>query len=79
MTQLLEPFEMAMPSLLQHLQVLEASGLVSSKKSGRTRVFQLEPAKFAEAEVWLDSVKRHWNKRLDQLDAFIESQKETPS
>ena len=43
MTHLAEPFDMALPSFLQHMQVLEAAGLVKSSKTGRTRVYQIQP------------------------------------
>lgn len=79
MTELAEPVDMALPSFLQHLQVLERSGLVSSQKKGRVRVFKVEPQTLEAADNWLDSVKRHWNTRLDQLDTYLESKKETTS
>lgn len=76
MTDLAKPFDMALPSFLQHLQVLEDSGLVSSKKTGRVRVFQLEPEPFLEAESWMDRRRREWKSRLDQLDRLLRQMKE---
>lgn len=76
MTDLAKPFEMALPSFLQHLQVLEESGLVSSKKTGRVRVFQLEPQPFLEAEHWMDRRRKDWKARLDQLDQLLLKMKE---
>lgn len=71
MTELAAPFEMALPSFLQHLQVLESAGMVSSQKNGRVRIFQLEPQSLLTAEHWMDSHRRQWQTRLDQLDSFL--------
>jgi len=76
MTELAEPFAMALPSFLQHLQVLEKCGLVSSRKSGRVRVFRLEPKPLLEAEHWMDAQRAQWETRLDQLDNFLMANKE---
>ena len=76
MTELAEPFEMALPSFLQHLDVLEKCGLVSSRKTGRVRTFRLESEPMKEAEHWLSGQRKHWQKRLDQLDAFLLASKE---
>jgi len=71
MTELAEPFDMAMPSLLQHLRLLEEAGLVTSEKKGRVRTYQLNPPAFFAAETWLDQRRRDWNQRLDQLDDLL--------
>lgn len=68
---LARPFEMALPSFLQHLRVLEESGLIATRKIGRVRTCTLEPQPLAEAESWLDEQKTLWTRRLDQLDAFV--------
>lgn len=70
-TELAAPFEMALPSFLQHLRVLEASGLVQSQKRGRVRTYELAPAKLHEAEGWLADQRSHWEKRLDRLDRYL--------
>ena len=77
MTELAKPFQMALPSFLQHLQVLEKCGLVRSRKTGRVRVFELEPQPLQEAEDWMKTQRRQWETRLDQLGAFLLNQKET--
>ena len=77
MTELAAPFDMALPSFLQHLQVLESAGLVTSEKSGRVRTFQLNPERLIEAEHWMDARRRQWETRLDQFDAFLLELKET--
>lgn len=75
MTELAEPFDMALPSFAQHLDVLEDCGLVRSRKQGRVRTYRLEPETLAGAESWLAKQRRVWERRLDQLDAYLEELK----
>ena len=70
-SELAEPFEMALPSFLQHLKVLEDSGLVQSEKVGRVRSVRLVPDQLAPAVHWLTKQHRLWEQRLDQLDAYV--------
>lgn len=77
-SELAEPFAMALPSFTQHLAVLEAAGLVTSDKPGRTRTYRLAPSGLDAAEGWLAGQRRTWQQRLDQLDRFLIIQKETP-
>ena len=70
-SELAEPFQMALPSFLQHLRVLEDAGLVTSTKEGRTRTYRLSPAGLESAQGWLADQRRLWERRLDQLDAFL--------
>lgn len=72
-TELAEPYDMALPSFMQHLKVLEKSRLVSSEKRGRVRTFRLEAAEVEKAEHWLQEQRRLWERRLDQLDAYAKS------
>lgn len=67
-TELAQPFNMALPSFTQHLCVLEDCGLVTSAKIGRVRTYQLVPTSLARADAWLNRQRDHWNRRLDQLD-----------
>ncbi len=69
------PFKMALPSFLQHLRVLEDCGLVSSRKKGRVRTYRIAPRPLKAAEHWLDRQRSLWERRLDQLDAYL---KENP-
>jgi len=78
MTDLAKGFNMALPSFLQHLQVLEKCGLVKSEKTGRVRVFQLEPKNLILAEHWIETQRSHWTTRLDQLDNYLLNLKENP-
>jgi DNA-binding transcriptional ArsR family regulator len=76
MSELARPFEMALPSFAQHLDVLEECGLVRSRKQGRVRTYQLAPRRLQAAEHWLQKQRRVWERRLDQLDRFLESDQE---
>lgn len=64
-------YRMALPSFLQHLEVLEQAGLVRSSKSGRVRTVRLAPEGLAEVETWLNQQRDHWGRRLNQLDAML--------
>jgi DNA-binding transcriptional ArsR family regulator len=75
-TELARPFKMALPSFTQHLDVLERSGLVRSKKAGRVRTYELAPKPLAAAQTWLARQRTTWERRLDQLDAYLMEMKE---
>jgi DNA-binding transcriptional ArsR family regulator len=75
-TELAQPFAMALPSFVQHLQVLEKSGLVRSRKAGRVRTFQLSPEALTGAHDWLAAQRTEWETRLDQLDIILIEMKE---
>ncbi len=67
---------MSLPSFLQHLDVLEDCGLVKSRKVGRVRTYQLTPRPLEAAEAWLERQRAIWDRRLDQLDAYLREIKE---
>lgn len=69
--ELARPVEMALPSFLQHLQVLERSGLIRSEKVGRVRTCHLDPAAFDQLEHWMARQRAVWEARLDRLDAYL--------
>ena len=75
-SELKRPFKMALPSFMQHLEVLEECGLVKSRKSGRVRTYQLAPRPLLAAESWLEKQRAYWDRRLDQLDAYLLKMKE---
>jgi DNA-binding transcriptional ArsR family regulator len=75
-SELAEPFAMALPSFVQHLRVLEDCGLVTSQKSGRVRSYELVPKRLKTAEDWLLRQRVLWEKRLDQLDSYLASLKD---
>jgi len=70
-SELAEPYDMALPSFVQHIKALEQSGLIHTVKRGRVRTCRIAPAAMAEAEDWLVSQRRLWNTRLDQLDTHL--------
>jgi DNA-binding transcriptional ArsR family regulator len=65
------PLTMSLPAVLQHLRVLEESGLVSSEKVGRVRTCRLQPAVLQAAERWIADRRAGWESRLDRLDDFL--------
>jgi DNA-binding transcriptional ArsR family regulator len=77
--ELARPFAMALPSFTQHLEVLERSGLVRSRKQGRVRTWELAPRRLAAAERWLAARRARWERRLDQLDDYLLELKEKKS
>ncbi|MFN7936699.1 MAG: metalloregulator ArsR/SmtB family transcription factor [Bryobacteraceae bacterium] len=78
-TELAQPFPMALPSFLQHLRVLEDCGLVTSTKAGRVRTYQLAPKPLKAASHWLEKQRILWDRRLDQLDSYLDQLKEQKS
>ena len=76
MSELAEPFDMALPSFSQHLDVLEDCGLVRSSKEGRVRTYELQPKPLAAAEHWMAKQRETWNRRLDQFDNYVKNLKE---
>jgi DNA-binding transcriptional ArsR family regulator len=75
MSELAQPFSMALPSFSQHLGVLEDCGLVRSTKAGRVRTFELAPQALKAAEGWLAKQRVLWARRLDQFDDYVKEQK----
>jgi DNA-binding transcriptional ArsR family regulator len=69
---LAEPLPMSLPAVLQHLQVLEESGLVRTEKVGRVRTCRIEVAALRPAERWMHERRAGWERRLDRLDDILE-------
>jgi DNA-binding transcriptional ArsR family regulator len=67
------PFAMAMPSLLQHLQVLEQSNLIRSVKAGRVRTCEMQPHALGAAGDWIAEQRAVWEGRTDRMAAYVES------
>ena len=63
---------MSLPAVMQHLQVLEASGLVVSEKIGRVRTCRIEPKALTQAEQWIAERRALWERRLDRLGQFLD-------
>ena len=71
-SQLAEPLAMSLPAVVQHLQVLEASGLVRTEKIGRVRSCTLDASAMSLAERWINDRRTQWERRLDRLGDFLE-------
>ncbi len=67
-----EPFDLAMPSLMLHIGKLEEAGLIRSQKQGRVRTCFAELEPLQETIRWAESQRDLWNRRLDQLEAFLD-------
>jgi DNA-binding transcriptional ArsR family regulator len=78
-SELAAPFDMKLPSFVQHLSVLERSRLVKSKKQGRLRTYEIVPERFKVAEDWLTERRRLWEARLDRFDDYVKQLKQTES
>lgn len=70
-SELAQPLTISLPAVLQHLQMLEASGLVRSEKKGRVRTCRIEPKALRTAEGWMAEQRALWEGRLDRLEAFL--------
>src|SRR5262245_1864874 len=70
-SEIAKPFTMAMPSLLQHVQVLEESRLIRSEKVGRVRTCRMEPTALGHAEAWIVEQRAIWSRRLDRMEAYV--------
>ena len=75
-SELAHPFDMALPSFTQHLNVLEDCGLVRSHKTGRVRTYQIDPRPLKTAERWMVKHRAIWETRLDQLDSYLNTMKD---
>ena len=70
-SRLAEPLAITLAAVVQHLQVLEASGLIASEKVGRTRTCRVEPAGLSAAEQWIADRRSLWENRLDRLGDLL--------
>jgi DNA-binding transcriptional ArsR family regulator len=70
-SELAKPFDMSLPAVVQHLQVLEQSGLVRSEKVGRVRTCTIDPGAMSLAEKWINDRRIQWERRLDRLGEFL--------
>ena len=78
-TELAAPFDMKLPSFVQHLGVLEKSRLVKSKKLGRVRTYEIAPERFKVAENWLSERRQAWETRFDRFDEYVKHLKDKES
>ena len=74
---LAEPLPMSLPGVVQHLQVLEQSGLVTTQKVGRTRTCTIDTGALSQVEQWINDRRTGWEKRFDRLGAFLDDADKT--
>ena len=74
-TELAGKFHMTLTGMKHHVGVLEQAGLVTTKKIGRVRTCQLGPRRLEEETAWLESYRRRWEARFDELDKVVEELK----
>jgi DNA-binding transcriptional ArsR family regulator len=80
-SELAQPASMSLAAIVQHVQILEASGLVHTEKVGRTRTCRINTTTLASAERWLQTRRNEWSGHLDRLGDYLEqsaSQKKDP-
>jgi DNA-binding transcriptional ArsR family regulator len=70
-SELAQPYGMSLPAIVQHLAVLEQSGLVRSEKIGRVRTYRIESAALSHAEQWFNQRRAEWDQRLDRLGEHL--------
>jgi len=68
---LAEPFDMALPSFMKHIRMLEAAGLIHTQKAGRVRQCRIDEARLTVVGEWLDDQRALWESRTDRLDRFV--------
>lgn len=73
-SELAAPLDMALPSVTKHLNVLETSGLVVSKKTGRVRTYRIAPGALNDVEAWVAERKSRLNRRFDRLENYLVEQ-----
>ncbi len=70
-SELAQPFDMALPSFVKHISVLERSRLITSRKRGRIRTCRLESKNLVAAERWFDELRAQWASRYGNLDNLL--------
>ena len=68
---LARPFDISLPAVMQHLQILESSGLVRSEKVGRVRTCRIEPRALSLVEQWISERRSTWERRFDRLGEIL--------
>jgi DNA-binding transcriptional ArsR family regulator len=77
-SELAQPLAITLPAVMQHLAVLEATGLVHSRKAGRVRTCEIEPAALRTAEDWVAQRRALWERRLDRLGEYLAEESDRP-
>jgi DNA-binding transcriptional ArsR family regulator len=76
---LAKPLSISLPGVVQHLHVLEGSGIVRSYKAGRVRTCEIDPIALSDAERWISARRASWEARLDRLGEFLAQQADEPN
>ncbi|CAJ0800959.1 ArsR/SmtB family transcription factor [Ralstonia holmesii] len=74
-SELAQPLDISLPAVMQHLSVLENSGLVRSEKVGRVRTCRIEPEALSLAEQWINQRRLEWEQHFDRLGAYLDTLK----
>jgi len=77
-SELAAPFDMSLSAVVQHLRLLEESGLVRTEKAGRVRTCRMDTATLRAAEDWMSSQRAAWEQRFDRLEEFLASNPSKP-
>ena len=72
-SELAAPLPMSLPAVVQHLHVLEDSGLIRTQKVGRSRTCMIDTSALSQVEQWINDRRTGWEKRLDRLGAFLDA------
>lgn len=78
-SELAQPLALSLPAVVQHLHVLEATGLVRSTKKGRVRTCQIEPQALRQVEIWIHERRAIWEQRLDRLGDYLAAHSDEPT
>ena len=78
-SELAKPLDMSLSAVVQHLAVLETSGLVRSEKTGRVRTCRIEPKALRSAEQWITQRRTIWERHLDRLGEYLAGQTDEPT
>ncbi|MDN2578382.1 metalloregulator ArsR/SmtB family transcription factor [Aquibium sp. ELW1220] len=70
-TELADPTGLRLPTVMRHLSVLEAAGLIATSKDGRVRTCAIRPDAMEPARTWIEEQRAVWDARLDRLDSFV--------
>jgi DNA-binding transcriptional ArsR family regulator len=77
-SELAQPLPMSLPAVVQHLHVLEASGVVRSEKVGRVRTCHLELKRLTTVQDWITARRASWERNLDRLGDYLAAHPEEP-
>lgn len=70
--ELAEELDVAQPTMSKHLRTLREAGFLSCRVAAQQRIYQLEPARFAEIAEWLEPYRRMWTRHLDKLEEYLD-------